>query len=169
MLDIRSDRPERRFELGAVYSPEPAVVPGQVARPGGGLAERLTLSRFQSRPGRVVAGFAEVADRTGAESLRGAKLLAEVDPDEEPDAWYPSRLRGAAVTLADGAPVGVVKGVVSAPGQDLLEIVQPDGSTALVPLVKELVPEVDPNRGRIVIDPPEGLVAARPERGENAD
>ncbi|MDR0593920.1 MAG: ribosome maturation factor RimM [Bifidobacteriaceae bacterium] len=153
VLELRTDRPEARFAVGSAYS---------VDRPAPGQPERLTLRRFQAGPRQVVASFAEIRDRTAAESLRGAKLAAEVDPNDEADAWYPSQLRGAAVSLPDGTAVGVVKGLVMAPAQDLLEIDQADGSTALVPLVKQLVPVVDRKRMRVVIDPPAGLVAARP-------
>ncbi|MDR1633614.1 MAG: ribosome maturation factor RimM [Bifidobacteriaceae bacterium] len=156
-LDLRTDRPENRFQIGSSY----ALDLGQLTA-GENLPARLTLERFRADNGRAVAGFAEVADRSRAESLRGAKLLAEVRTDEEPEAWYPTQLRGAAVVLPDGTSVGRLIDLVALPGQDLLEIEQPDGSTALVPFVKALVPEVDPDRGRIVIDPPAGLVSARP-------
>ncbi|MDR0626965.1 MAG: ribosome maturation factor RimM [Bifidobacteriaceae bacterium] len=157
VLDLRTDRPEERFQLGSSYEVE---LPG-VDRPP---VQRLTLRRYQAGPKRAVAGFEGIGDRTAAESLRGIRLLGEVDPFEEPDAWYPAQLRGVRVVLPDGSAVGTVTGVSSLPGQDLLKILQPDGSTALVPLVKALVPEVDLERGQIVIDPPAGLVAARPEK-----
>ncbi|MDR3107025.1 MAG: ribosome maturation factor RimM [Bifidobacteriaceae bacterium] len=153
-LELRTDRPDRRFQIGSVYVVE--------ASRGATAPARLTLSRFQAGPRGAVGGFVEAADRTAAEALRGVKLLAQVEPDEEADAWYVSQLRGATVVLPDGSLVGTVKGFVALPAQDLLEIEQPDGVTALVPLVKELVPEVDPVRRRVVIDPPAGLVAARP-------
>jgi 16S rRNA processing protein RimM len=58
--------------------------------------------------------------------------------------------------------VGVVANLLPGAAQDLLEIRQPDGSMALVPLVEALVPLVDAAAARIVVDPPAGLVAARP-------
>ena len=160
VLDLRTDRPEERFRLGSSYEVE---LPGVDTPP----VQRLTLCRYQAGPKRAVAGFEEIGDRSGAESLRGVRLLGEVDPFEEPDAWYPAQLRGIQVVLPDGSAVGRGTGVSALPGQDLLEILQPDGSTALVPLVKALVPEVDLDRGQIVIDPPAGLVAARPDGPAN--
>jgi 16S rRNA processing protein RimM len=148
-LDVRTDRPDLRFEVGAVFSTNAAD------------AGSLTLSSYREAPNGTFATFDEIADRTAAEALRGTDLMAE--PLEEPDAWYPSELKGLRVELPDGEPVGTVTGVVSLPAQDLLEIAQPGAGTALVPLVKALVPVVDTERGLIVIDPPAGLVAARPD------
>jgi 16S rRNA processing protein RimM len=42
--------------------------------------------------------------------------------------------------------------------QDLLVVRLADGGEALVPFVEEVVPEVDPQAGRVVIDPPAGLL-----------
>jgi 16S rRNA processing protein RimM len=152
-LRLRTDRPDQRFRLGAVFQVDDAA--GQVPA-------SCTLVSFRAQGASAVAGFAEIRDRDGAESMRGASLLAESAAGEEADAWYPSELRGAAVELPDGSPVGVVKNLLTGAAQDLLEIEQPDGSLALVPLVAALVPVVDAAAGRIVVDPPAGLVAARP-------
>jgi 16S rRNA processing protein RimM len=37
-------------------------------------------------------------------------------------------------------------------------VARPDGRTALVPFVKAIVPEVDLPGGRVVVDPPPGLL-----------
>ena len=42
--------------------------------------------------------------------------------------------------------------------QDRLRLRRPDGSEALVPFVEALVPEVDPEAGRLVVDAPPGLL-----------
>jgi 16S rRNA processing protein RimM len=55
--------------------------------------------------------------------------------------------------------VGTVKDVLHH-GQDLLviESVTGSGDDALVPFVTAIVPEVDITAGRLVIDPPPGLL-----------
>ena len=153
-LDLRTDQPARRFRVGQSYATEPAE------------HGPLTLSLWQSSPERTVVGFTEVGDRTSAEALRGVALVAQVDPAEEVNAWYPSQLTGLSVELPDGTVVGRVSGVLTRPAQDLLEIDQCDAGPALVPLVKVMVPVVDVAGGRIVIDPPSGLVAANSEPEE---
>jgi len=150
-LDVRTDQPAKRFVLGQAYPTEPA-------KPG-----PLTLTYWRTDPERTIAQFAEVTDRTAAQALRGVALRMQVDPAEEADAWYPGQLEGLRVELPDGAKVGQVVAVLTRPAQDLLEIDQGQAGFAWVPLVKALVPEVDVTAGRIVIDPPAGLVAAKPE------
>ena len=148
-LEVRTDQPSRRFQLGQAYATDPAS------------AGPLTLSFWREQSGTTVAGFGEVPDRTAAEALRGVSLVAQVDPTEEDDAWYPAQLTGLDVHLPDGTAVGQVSAVLTRPAQDLLEIDQPEAGPAWVPLVRQLVPVVDLDGGRIVIDPPAGLVAAR--------
>jgi 16S rRNA processing protein RimM len=156
VLRVRTDRPDLRFATGSVF---------QVPDAAAGCPASVTLSSFRATPTGAVAAFEEVGDRDAADALRGQDLVAQVDPTEEAGAWYPSQLRGVRVELPDGTPVGTVADLLTGLAQDLLQIDQPDGTQALIPLVEQLVPVVDVSAGRIVVDPPAGLVAARPESG----
>ena len=60
--------------------------------------------------------------------------------------------------LADGTAVGTVREIVHGPGGELLVVARPDGPDALVPFVREIVPTVDLEGGRVVLTPPEGLL-----------
>src|SRR5439155_11009502 len=94
--------------------------------------------------GRLLVRFAGVDDRSAAEALRGTFLQVDVDPDavpDEDDAWYDHQLVGLAVVDTRGAPVGEVRDVLHLPAQDVLAVGRPDGSEALVPFVREIVPE----------------------------
>ena len=51
----------------------------------------------------------------------------------------------------------MVAGVVTGAAQDRVVIETPDGVKGEVPFVGELVPEVDVEKRRIVVDLPEGL------------
>ena len=57
-----------------------------------------------------------------------------------------------------GVEVGEVTGLESRPAQDLLVLRLPDGREALIPFVTAIVPEVDIEGGRVVLDPPPGLL-----------
>ena len=121
----------------------------------------LTVTSVRPHASRLLVRFAEVADRTGAEALRGAQLLVnaeELPPDDDPDAFYDHELEGLAAVLADGTEVGVVREVARGPAGELLVLSRPDGREALVPFVSQIVPDVDVAGGRIVLDPPEGLL-----------
>ena len=57
-----------------------------------------------------------------------------------------------------GLQVGEVTALESRPAQDLLVLRLTDGREALVPFVAAIVPEVDIAGGRVVLDPPPGLL-----------
>ncbi|RBM19966.1 ribosome maturation factor RimM [Prauserella sp. PE36] len=149
-VDVRTDSPEERFAEGAVLT-------GQ-ARDGS--TTRLTVTAARWHSGRLLMRFAEVPDRTIAEELRGVLLLGDTDdlpPIEDPDEFYDHELEGLRAELTDGTVVGTVREVVHSPGGELLSVDR-DGRDLLVPFVREIVPQVDVAGGRVVLDPPEGLL-----------
>lgn len=155
-LILRTDLPEERIVPGAVFT---------AATAGG--ERTLTVASVRSQQDRWYVRFDEVADRTDAESLRGVDLEIAVDAEEEaaedPDAWYPAQLKGLAVRHVDGRELGVVAGVDHYPAQDLLVVRTPDRRRVQLPLVEQLVPEVDLEAGVVIADPPGGLFDALPE------
>ena len=64
---------------------------------------------------------------------------------------------GCVVWSVDGTRIGDVVRLTPAPAQDLLVVATQSGER-LIPLVNEIVKEVDVGSGRIVVDPPEGLL-----------
>ena len=114
---------------------------------------------LEARPqGRVWALKLEgVPDRTAAEALVGAEVLAERDElgDAGDDRHWWADLEGLPVVTAEGRAVGKVTGLYSTGGVDVL-VVTGEGGEKLVPLAPYV--EVDVERKRIVVDPPEGLL-----------
>lgn len=111
--------------------------------------------------GRLLLRFAGVNDRNAAEALRGTMLIAEIDPEdrpEDPEEFYDHQLIGLDVVLLDGTLVGELSEVVHLPYQDLLTVTRPDGTEVLVPFVTRIVPTIDLENQRAVIDPPPGLI-----------
>jgi len=71
--------------------------------------------------------------------------------------FYPWQMEGARVETRDGRVVGRFVGVEGGGAQDLWVVA--DGERErLIPAVAEIVVEVSVAEGRIVIDPPEGLL-----------
>ena len=128
-----TNRPEQRFAAGTMFQ-----------------SERGALEVVSGRPhqGRWLVTFAGVEDRNQAEALRGVVLLAE--PLDEEGALWVHELIGAAVVGIDGRSYGVVEAVEANPASDLLVL----PGERLVPLVFV----VDQQPGRVVIDPPAGLL-----------
>lgn len=151
-VDVRTDAPDERFAPGAVLS----------ARLRDRSTRELTVSAARAHSGRLLVRFEEVPDRTTAESLRGAQLLvdaATLPPTEDPDEFYDHELEGLAAVLTGGTEIGKVREIAHSPGGELLIVDLNEGGEALVPFVREIVPEVDVAGGRVVLDPPEGLLS----------
>ena len=151
------------------------VVVGRIGRPHGirgevtvevrtDLPERagpLTVAAARWHSGRLLLSVAGVADRNGAEALRGVVLSAEVPDDEvsdDPEEYFDHQLRGLRVRLATGDVVGEIADVVHLPGQDLLAITRPERRELLLPFVAEFVPDIDVPSGWVTIEPPAGLL-----------
>ncbi|ASK66574.1 16S rRNA processing protein RimM [Brachybacterium avium] len=155
-LTLRTDQPEERLQPGTAFEVEAA-----------GRPRTLTIVSTRSQQERWYVRFEEVTDRSDAESLRGIDLQVGVDAaqeaDEDPDAWYPSQLKGLRVKHVDGHELGTVIGVDHYPAQDLLVVRTTDRRRVQLPLVEQLVPEVDLDEGVVIADPPGGLFDALPE------
>jgi 16S rRNA processing protein RimM len=148
-VDLRTDDPETRFAAGAVLSTEPAT------------AGPLTVAAVRPHSGRLLVTFEGVADRGAAESLRGVRLVADVDVEArsgDPDEYYDSQLEGLAVRTVAGEPVGTVAAVLHLPGHELLSVRREDGTEVLVPFVAAIVVSVDLPGSALVLDPPAGLL-----------
>ena len=106
-VQTHTDDPQGRFVPGATYA--------TAAASGTGVPRELTIASARLHQQTWLLGFAEIPDRTGAESLRGTRLVipddaaesAGDDGDDE-NGWYEADLVG--LTVED--PAGVVIGEV---------------------------------------------------------
>ncbi|SEG92657.1 16S rRNA processing protein RimM [Actinacidiphila yanglinensis] len=148
-VEVRTDEPEMRLAPGAVLATDPAA------------AGPLTIATGRVHSGRLMLRFEGVSDRNGAEALRNTLLIAEVDPTqtpEDPEEFYDHQLIDLDVVTVDGREVGRIAEVAHLPYQDLLVVRRTDGGEVMVPFVTEIVPEIDLDEQRAVIDPPPGLL-----------
>lgn len=149
-----TDEPEARFVPGTVFTTQ--------ASTGSGVPRELTLAAARLHREIWLLQFEGIPDRTGAESLRGTTLhLGEEEVGgggSDEDAWYEDELVGLAAYDSAGERLGEVSELVTGAAQDLLVIRLQDGAEAMVPFVRAIVPEVDPEGGRVVIDAPPGLL-----------
>jgi len=149
-VDVRTDSPEERFAVGTALT----------TKLRDGSKRELTIAAAREHSGRLLVRFAQVPTRDAAETLRGALLIVDTDdlpPTGDPDEFYDHELAGLRAELADGTVVGKVTDVVHSPAGALLEL-DIDGREVLVPFVRAIVPTVDVAGGRVVLDPPEGLL-----------
>lgn len=156
---LYTDDPQARFAPGSSLSVRPGERGGDDAA---AVPATLTVAGARWNKNVLVARFAEVTDRNGAEALRGSELYAQVDPEERAaDEWHQDELVGLAAvdTTRGNAVVGTVTALLSGHAQDLLEIEVTGGDRrVLVPFVEQIVPEVDVAAGRVLLVPPPGLL-----------
>ena len=115
----------------------------------------LTLSKVRDDgKGGAIARFAEVADRTAAEGLRGTVLTvprSALPPLGEGE-YYHADLLGLAAVSDAGEPLGTVIAVENFGAGDILEIERPDGKRFMVPMRVDAVPEWDGERVVVAAD-----------------
>ncbi|NNE87728.1 MAG: 16S rRNA processing protein RimM [Silicimonas sp.] len=114
---------------------------------------------------QVKGGFAArlsgVQYKDQADKLRGVRLYAprEALPDLPDDEYYHADLMNLQVFDTGGVEIGKVRAVLNHGAGDLLEITGPHlKQPVLLPFTQESVPTVDLPSGRIIADPPEGLL-----------
>ena len=128
---LHTDEPEGRFPVGAVIETE--------ADPGSGVPKTLTIASTRVHNGVWLLSFEEIPDRTGAEGLRGTRLVmpeaaTKVDDDND-EGYYEEDLVGLEVRDPSGEQVGTVSGLELGAAQDRLVVTLTDGVTAYVPFV----------------------------------
>ena len=134
IVDLVTNRPDLRLAPGSVLSSER------------GELEVLTSTPHQNR---WIVAFRGVEDRNTAETYRDTVLRAEPVEGDDDTLWV-HELIGSEVFDLEGRSYGPVEAVEANPASDLLVL----SGDRLVPLVfvKTRLP------GRVVIDPPAGLL-----------
>lgn len=149
-----TDHPEGTYAPGVVLrqadeegsTPDPDLPP-------------LRVEKARPFRGGFLVSFGGVHDRTGAERLGGRYLMREMEalePLAEGEVFY-HQLLGARVVTTGGRDVGRVTEVYELRPADMLQVEGEQGEV-MVPFLSRIVVEVDVAEGRIVIDPPDGLL-----------
>jgi 16S rRNA processing protein RimM len=125
-------------------------------------SQRFEIASLRPAKRFFVARLRGIDDRTAAERLSNAGLYVpreRLPQPEEADEFYHADLVGLSAVDRAGGAVGIVRAVRNFGAGDLLEI-EPHGGgkSALLPFTATAVPTVDVAAGRIVVDPPAGLL-----------
>ena len=128
---------------------------------GAAIPSLLKITQIKDH-GEVVVGLAqEVVDRSGAESLRGARVFIgrASFPTVEPDEFYWVDLIGLAVVNRDGVALGSVVGLIDTGPHSVLRVLPegaaPDAGDAaerLIPFVAAYVDDVSLAQRTIRVD-----------------
>jgi 16S rRNA processing protein RimM len=138
-------------------------------RPGGTVlledGRALTIGSVRPHGRRLLVTFEGIEDRTTAEALRGASLLVPESwvPPLPAGSWWAYELEGCVVETSSGRQLGVLTEVVANPANDIWIAVDPDGNETLIPVLADLLVDVDPSAKRIVVRDVPGVTAPEPE------
>lgn len=96
----------------------------------------LTLKSVRPGPNGAVARFAEIADRNGAEALRGVALTVPRSalPSLAEGEYYHFDLIGLPCMSDAGEPLGAIVAVENFGAGDILEIERQNGKRFMVPM-----------------------------------
>ena len=135
--------------------------PMMVKPKGGAIPRLIKITSVRDHGEGIVATIQGVTDRSGAETLRGARIFVSrsVFPSADPDEFYWVDLIGLTVVNRQGEALGTVEGLIDTGPHSVLRIV-PAGLTApvkpdqerLVPFVAAFVDDVDLEQRQITVD-----------------
>jgi 16S rRNA processing protein RimM len=146
-IEVRTDQPEDRFQIGTSLITDPANF------------GPLKIASVRDHNGTLLLGFVGINDRNQVEELRNVLLLSEVNIEDgtNDDDFHLQQLLGCLVVTNEGKELGSVTDVVALPGQNLLAV-DYLGREILIPFVKSIVPEVSIKDRKITVLPPLGLL-----------
>ena len=125
-------------------------------------SKRYRVEALSTVKGAVLARIEGVADRTAAEAVRGLRLYVErsVLPATAEREWYEADLIGLPAVGRDGRDWGKVIAFHDFGAGRTMEVSGgvASRSSVMLPFTDEVVPEIDVEGGKIVVDPPAGLL-----------
>ena len=117
------------------------------------------LEEYWLQNDRIILKLSGYDDVETAKELVGFQFAV---PESErvplpEDQYYDWELEGCTVKVGNES-IGTVRSVIKTGGPEILQIADENGKEHLVPLVDEIVVEIDTAEKLIVVDPPEGLL-----------
>ena len=121
--------------------------------------EKRKIQKVRYMKNMAVLKLEGIDDRNAAEAIRNRELLlARQDLwEQEEDTYFIDDIIGSDILSEEGTRIGTLRQIHSRPAQDLYEIEKPDGSTFLLPAVKEFIKAVDTVNKTITVHLIEGL------------
>ena len=100
-----------------------------------------------------------IADRDAAAALTRMRILVRADdmPALEEDEFYHHEVHGFAMVTTDGRALGTIAETMST-GLNDVWVVRGEGREHLIPIIADVVREIDRAGRRVVIEPMPGLL-----------
>ena len=143
-IEVQTDDPDIRFQVGEKLTLDNG--------------RQLTIRSSRWHNQILLLAFDGVADRNQIEELRDQLISSDVDLGSlAPGEYHFQQLIGCEVFQQNGELIGKVDEIVKLPGQDLLSVNRA-GAQVLIPMVKQIIIEINVLAKKIVVNPPEGLL-----------
>jgi len=143
-IEVQTDDPDIRFQVGNKLTLDDG--------------RQLTIRSSRWHNQILLLAFDGVADRNQIEELRDQLISSDVDLGSlAPGEYHFQQLIGCEVFQQNGELIGKVDEIVKLPGQDLLSVNRA-GAQVLIPMVKQIIIEINVLAKKIVVNPPEGLL-----------
>lgn len=130
-----------------------------------GRVEAVRCRGQRPRKGSLVVALEDIGDRDEAETLVGGRLgfmAADYDDPRFPrdEGWPAFAYLGCEVVTVDGRRVGRVEDVFTLPANWVLQVLgdEPGSEEILIPVIDEVIRELDRDDGRVVIEAMPGLL-----------
>ena len=143
-IEVQTDDPDIRFQVGNKLTLDDG--------------RELTIRSSRWHNQILLLAFDGIADRNQIEELRDQLISSDVDLGSlAPGEYHFQQLIGCEVFQQNGELIGKVDEIVKLPGQDLLSVNRA-GAQVLIPMVKQIIIEINVLAKKIVVNPPEGLL-----------
>jgi len=125
------------------------------------LEDGRTLTVESSRPhkDRLLVRFREVQTREQAEALQRALLVVpeSLSPELPEGSWWDHRIVGCAIETDTGRALGTVHDVIHTAANDVWSAVDDEGTETLIPVLRDVILDVDIGAKRIIVREIPGL------------
>ena len=127
------------------------------------LEDGRTLTVESSRPhkDRLLVRFRGVEDRSQAQALHKALLVIpeSASPQLPEGSWWDHRIVGCVVETDTGRELGIICDVIHTGANDVWSAVDDEGVETLVPVLRDVILDVDMDAKRVVVREIPGLTA----------
>lgn len=129
-------------------------------------ARQLEVAHARAAGDHLIATLTGVTTREQAERLNGTELYVARDklPETDEGEFYHADLIGLAAVDAAGTTLGTVAAIHNFGAGDIIEIAPVRGPSLMLPFTDAVVPTVDINGGRVVIEMPGEIDGEEPDR-----
>lgn len=128
-------------------------------RQGDGEPRAVEVEEVRFHQDSILLKIKGVSSRERAREMTGTEVLIERSllPELSEDEYYWTDLIGLEVFDREGNKLGPVVHMLATGADDLL-VLEVDGREVFIPFRNEMVLEVDQAGGKIIVDPPHGLL-----------